>query len=509
MDRPPPAGRRTRRIWLLTLILLIGAAARIAPLTDNRFHPDEALFATLGRLIITGDDPWLSETSLLVDKPPLFYYVLAGGISISWASELTARLPGLFASLISVALVARLGWLLWRSGAAALLAATFYALSPFAILFSPTVFADPQLVMWLLAALVAVASGRWGWGGLLYGLALATKQSALFFAPLVVGLGVVQGVVPGLRWRDAGRWAGRFGLGLALPLALMLLWDVRRGAAVSFWTAGVEFNNPGRLARSTEVWPRAWAWLGWLRYVAGAGFLSGLLAAGVAALVPVEIVARRRTRGAATTLLIAAFLIGYLAFHWLVAFPVLDRYLLPLVPLIALLVGRGGALLIGWPACEKPSLSAGWRALAVPGLALALAVPAWQAAHSAYPVGGDHGAFDGIEEVAGYLREKPLGTVVYYQSLGWPLHYYLYDAYLYLAPIGTPAALTDDLIAFGEDGAERYIVLAGWESPAEVLDAVRRAGYRAVPVLETANRFGERSFVVYRIERGGWQRAGD
>src|SRR5687768_11838567 len=124
------SSRRSSVLWM-ALIVLIGAALRIAPLTDNRLHPDEALFGTLARLIISGKDPILAQTTLLVDKPPLFYYTLAGGISISWASELTLRLPGLFASIVSIALVLRLARLLWRSEMAAVIAAVICALSPF------------------------------------------------------------------------------------------------------------------------------------------------------------------------------------------------------------------------------------------------------------------------------------------------------------------------------------------------------------------------------------------
>ncbi len=493
-------------IWQWCAVLLLGAALRIAPLSDNRLHPDEALFATLGRLVAEGSDPLLVETQLLVDKPPLFYYTLAGGISMSWASELTARLPGLFASLISIALSGRLALTLWRSRTAGLIAGLFVALSPFAIAFSPTVFADPIMVMWLLGAFVAVSRGRWGWGGLLYGFALATKQNALLAAPLVAALGVAQGARIDLQWREVFSWAVRFGLGLGSLLALMAAWEIIRQPQYDFWTAGFEANNPGRLIRSGEVWRRANAWWRWAAYLAGCEASAAVLCAALGGLAIVE-ATRRHKRGAVVALILLSYVVAYAALLWLVAFPVLDRYLLILVPVVGLLVARAiqqFGLYFMLPVKTRIYDLLGGLLIA------AMISPALQAAQSEIPVGGDHGAYDGIEEVAAYLRQLPDGTVIYYDTLGWTLDYYLFDSYLFLSPFASPDALEADLKAFGTCDEIRYLVLPGWRSHVEVLDAVEQAGFAAELVLETSNRFGERSFTVYHIVSHNaqlWRRA--
>ncbi len=478
-------------------VILVGAALRIAILTDNRFHPDEALFATLGRLIIQGIDPLLSNTHLLVDKPPLFYYLLAGGISMSWGHELTARLPGFFTGVIGLALLVRLSWRLWHSKIAVILAALSFALSPFAILFAPTVFADTPMMMWWLASLVAVSARRWGWAGLLFGLAFATKQNAIFLLPLVIGLGIVQSVDGHTGWRQIIGWLVRFLLGLGIVLALVFVWDVSRQPAASFWTAGFDANNPGRLIRHNEVWPRLLSWLGWLRFFAGEIGPAILLAALMLLLPLLELRHRRRDRASSVSLVLLAYLIGYLAFHWLVAFPVLDRYLLPMAPVIGLLIGRVGQELL------KDSRAR--QVIPIAAMILLMVWPAYQTTRNAYPVGGDHGAFDGIDQVADYLSQQPVGTIVYYQSLGWTLNYYLFDAYVYLAPFDSPAALESDLATFGDDPDQppRFLVLPGWESQTEVLDAAARSGYQVVIELETLDRAGNISFIVYRLLRLG------
>lgn len=500
---PFPSRSAGGRLWLLTALLLAGAIPRVALLADNRFHPDEALYTTLAHLIATGRDPLLAHTTLLVDKPPLFYYLLAGGVSFAWGSEVTARLPALFASLISVALVARLAWQLWRSAATAALAALLLALSPFAIAFSPTAFADPLLVMWMLAALVAVTSGqgaraRWTLAGALGGLAVACKQTGIVFLPLVVGLGAVRSAGGRPTWRIALGRMWPFALGLGGIAALVLGWDVLRGPAVNFWQAGVAVNDPGRLARSAEVWPRAAGWLGLLRYATASGAANLLMLSLIGALLPLE--ARwGRTRGAAATVVLFAFALAYGALLWLVAFPVLDRYLLPLVAILAVLSGRALGLIVGWVAGYLNLKLAQLSWLAGLALVALLASPAWQAARNAYPVGGDHGTYDGIDEVARSLRALPDGSVAYTDSLGWTLGYYLFDAPLYMASFDSPAALAADLIVFGRDGTPRVLVLPGWGSHAEILRAASDAGFRASLTLETANRHGERSFAVYRL----------
>lgn len=490
--------------FLFVGILLLGTTVCIPLLTEYRLHADEALFASLARLIATWRDPLLNNTTLLVDKPPLFYLTLAAGLSLGWTNEAAARIPGLLATILSVALVARLAWQLYRSTAVALLAALLMALSPYTISFGATAFADPQMVMWGLAALVAATTGgnqpsRWGWAGLLLGASFATKQSGIYFLPLLVALGLIIDTTHETRWRDVVEWLGRFAAGLGIVLALVVVWDLLRGSGTSFWVAGVAANDPHRLARSNEVWSRAVGWLAWLRYFGGNMAISGVLLGLAALCIPCELVRRHPSRRAAVSLALLGFAIAYLALHWLVAFPLLDRYLLPLVPVTALLAARTVELIGGWMAARFR-----WpHTVVLTGLGIILLAlltgPAISASGGGILVGGDHGAYDGIREVEVLLRELPEGSVVYYDTLGWPLTYYLFDAQLYLSPFDSPADLKEDLSVFRDSGDRRVMVLPGWESHAEALAAAHQAGYSAEPLLQTTNRWGESSFTVYEL----------
>ena len=126
----------------IVALLLAATFFRLAPLLDNRFHPDEALYGSFARLIASARDPLLAN--VLVDKPPLGFYLTALGLLLFGDGEFGARLPSLYASVVSVALLFVLARRLY-SRTTALLAAGLLAASPFAILFSITLFLDPLL----------------------------------------------------------------------------------------------------------------------------------------------------------------------------------------------------------------------------------------------------------------------------------------------------------------------------------------------------------------------------
>jgi hypothetical protein len=173
-----------------------------------------------------------------------------------------------------------------------------------------------------------------------------------------------------------------------------------------------------------------------------------------------------------------------------------DRYLLPLVPVLTVILGRILALLASY----LQERIAHWSLVVVHwSLFVCLALPAFNAAHGRYPVGSDHGAYDGIGKVAVFLRGLPEGTVVYQHWLGWHYDYYLFDAPVYLAYWPSPAWLARDVQAFGAR-EPRYVAFPSWESPARVEQALAGVGYELEPVLTTTRRDGTLSFTVYHIQ---------
>ena len=108
--------RASAPLWSALVLLIAAAGVRIALLgVDMRLHPDEALFATQARAIALGDDPLLREAD--VDKPPLTLYTLALSFRALGVREWSARLPNVFFSLLSVAVLYALARDLYRDRA--------------------------------------------------------------------------------------------------------------------------------------------------------------------------------------------------------------------------------------------------------------------------------------------------------------------------------------------------------------------------------------------------------
>ncbi|MGD9146956.1 MAG: glycosyltransferase family 39 protein [Anaerolineae bacterium] len=513
--------RSTWQFGGLIAILLLGLALRVALWGQNRFLEDEALYAYWGLQIASGADPMLDEEP--VDKPPLHPYLLAlsfllsappSASGVSGGHETAARLPSLLASMASIGLVYALGVALYDDRRVGLLAALLVALSPFDLLFASTAFTDPLMTALVLGALLAAAVDRPGAAGLLIGLAVATKQQGVFFLPLVVAVGIltprptqVASQNPG---RREGSWAGRalgwlkrlwaqrwlrFSLGFGSIVAGVLWWDTARLQRPGFLEqsfisyGGLGPAQPGSLAERAVEWLHLagafWSpWLIALLSLALACWLVGGLKGWWLGWNKLD-------------LALALYLVAYLLLHWLVGFQVWDRYLLGLVPLVALLAARalvvlGAAIPSTW----------GQRVYVVAVsllLVASLSGPVVRAVRSELPVGGDHGAYDGIDHLATYMRtQAPPGSVLYHYWLGYHYRFYLYDAAQRLHWYPDLEDLARDAHVYRRE--PRYIALPSFRDTAPVEAALAEAGIRLEPVYETVRRDGSVSFRLYRLE---------
>jgi 4-amino-4-deoxy-L-arabinose transferase-like glycosyltransferase len=488
--------RRRQDRWVLVALILLAWALRLLPAFANRFHADEALYGFWGLLIGRGQDPWLARVPAY--KPPLLPYLVAGAQVLFGNSEFTARLPGIGAGLLMVPLAAALARALYRERGTVVAAAMGMAFSPFAILFSATVFTDPVMVALGMATCVAATRGRPGWAGVLAGLAFATKQTGLAWLPLAIALVLTTDTLV-----VKSRAAAELIAGFAVCVALVWVWDMARMAqgAESFWQLGVAGYGGLRLIWPQELSRRLHGWLMLSHYFFASPIVEGVLLVGLSMLVWHGVTRRRYMREALVDLILAAFFLVYILLHWLWAFPIWDRYLLPLVPVIVILLARVLNLLISYIQLAFRHFTRPLRTtftIRIALLFIVLILPAFDAAHSRYPVGGDHWAYDGIDHVAAFLRHLPEGAVVYQHWLGWHYGYYLFDAPIYMAYWPTPAWLVQDVQVFGAQGP-RYITFPSWESSARVSQALAGVGYALDPVLTTIRRDGTLSFTIYRI----------
>lgn len=446
-------------------ILLAGTGLRIHVLVrDLRFHPDEAFFSTFARAAALNGD-WLLPGAL--DKTPLAIYFNALSQVIFGASEFAARLPGMVASVLLMAVIYALAKQLYNTKTA-LAALIFMAFSPYATAFSATALTDGWMLLWMVIALWAAVRGRWGWSGLWMGLAFASKQQALYYLPLVLIMGAVAHPATFRPRRFAMIW-----LGMA---AAILVWDTWRGETSIFALAAAN-NAPGRFVRSDEVLPRLQIWLHYGGALLGPGWIT-LPGVGIGlAAVAYRVYRQSRWHTTVYDLLLLGYAAAYAWLHWLVAFNTYDRYLLPLLPLVISLVARGIVL-----------LPRSWLILAAltPLLAMtSLFIP------TTINNGGTY--YTGIDEVAAYLNAKPVATVIYDHWLGWELDYYLgewHDKRRVFYP--TPAALVKDALLLCEDGP-RYLPAPVNAPLGPWVDALQAAGFGLRRSFTNAN------FLVYEL----------
>jgi hypothetical protein len=125
--------------------------------------------------------------------------------------------------------------------------------------------------------------------------------------------------------------------------------------------------------------------------------------------------------------------------------------------------------------------------------------PAQDAAAGRYPIGGDHGAYDGLTELVAYFRSHVAsGSIVYHQWLGWHYSFYMFDFPYQFQWYTTPEELATHAAA--HPGSPRFVAFPSWTSSTPVAWRLKQAGLALLPLYETYRDDGSVSFVLYRIE---------
>jgi 4-amino-4-deoxy-L-arabinose transferase-like glycosyltransferase len=499
------AAMRTRlalgsRVYLypFTLIALtcLAFALRLVLLHAFPLREDEAIYGYWARAASV--DPFFLR--VWPDKPPLFIWLLSGAFALLGPSDAAARLVSIFASTLTIPLVALGAQRLWQSRSAALLAALLLTLNPYAVSFAPTAYTDSLLVLLGTGAIVAALSGRSLGAGLLLGAACMTKQQGVFYVPLVVALLLSYrelchpaGVF--LRWRaerslrgDTGQWAklGWALLGAALIILPILGWDSQRwDVAPSPWALAQRTYAPLHLL-PPQQWLARWnEWAKLLGYLGGSWAAWGMLGAAIGA---VTVMALTRARRHLRLLLLLGWGICFLLLHIIISVEVWDRYLLPLAPWLALVTS--GALLMVLD-MRLPHRGRGLLfVLLVLGMS-ELVYPALAAARGRMPLGGDHGDYAGLTEAIAWVEgqgcepsaissesmHRPCDSpaILYHQVLGWHFHFYLYDE---LQPQGNDPPRFDlrwfPSAAYLADNAAKspyppkYLIVPEWATPRDL-----------------------------------------
>lgn len=474
----------------LCILILVGFALRLVMLDRFRFHQDEALYSYWA-LHFLHDDPLFLEQ--WIDKPPLFVWLLAYFFKALGASEASARLLNISISLLTIPVVAAVARRAWTAAAGAI-AATTFALNPFAISYSPTAFTDPLLVLAGVCSLYAALRSRPFLAGLCLGAAIMTKQQGVFFVPLALAVLIAGNP----KTKAVGAATLRAAGGLAVTILPVLYWDSLRWAvAPSPWDLGV--RNYGALELLPLVqWPERVARIADLLWYLTASpvvwtvVIASVIASVIAASVPgVGNVRRKGPSSSQRNTALAILLGGWIGLYWgahaAFSLPVWDRYFLPIAPAFAILCGwLGGRILASGSQLWRPAAIGLWIVLLLPG--------AVQAARGELPIGGDHGAYEGLREASAWLDgHSPPGAVLYHQSLGWHFQFYLFENPRSYAVrwVATPVALADD--AAKRPQSARYVIAPAWQP----LRNFRP--HLASRQLELVQRVREGQFTVYEL----------
>jgi hypothetical protein len=330
-------------------------------------------------------------------------------------------------------------------------------------------------------------------------------------------------------------------LGFAPIFALVTWWDAQRwDIRPGYWQQSTLSYGGLAWAAPAEWGERLLEWLGWARYLFGSPLLYAAVALGIVLLllwdwgklphktsdVPdsADDTSHRSDRLARTQTalnhsrhrmsaewldtLLVAYLLAYILLHTVAGFSVWDRYLLPLAPLVALLVGRMTSVVRAIsPRKTQPQDTVipeifsrefrGYRTIVrhfLPlTLALLLLLSGTRAALNGYPIGGDHWAYVGLDEITAYLKANaPADAVLYHHWLRWHYTYYLHGTSFELRYWESGEHLFRE--ARRTPDRAQYIVLPTWRTEDPAIE-----GISFEPLLSPQRRDGSVALVLYRV----------
>ncbi len=413
----PLAGQN---IILIIAILLIGWLFIMHAGTQNkRFHPDEALYTTFARNAVVHGD-WLLTSPL--DKPPISIYANALSQAFFGAiitdkgvydlpikiGEFVARIPNMFAGIITIALFIALEKKL--SPQKLPIGAMSLILAPLFIHLSASAFTDVLMLMWVMGSWLALERRHPFWGGLLLMVGFATKPQAMFMLPLLIVRGL---------WGRPIRYSLWFIFGMCIPFTMLLIWDASRGTT-SIFALG-QYNYPTQtLINAPEHWSeRAWVWGEFVFWGANPFIVVGVVMWAITShlnplsnrgkQVRMRFIASHFSEGRAKArpykdvfqTIALLFILAYSLFHIVLGIPLYDRYALLIIPLIALIASR----------YVRISIFIGVLVIFMP----------ISIGRDGYPLDSEGEIITLAEEI----NNLPFAAVVYDHWRGWELGYYL------------------------------------------------------------------------------------
>ena len=359
--------RGAQTVIILALALLPALAALHS---RSLFSPDETSYAQVAREMLETRDlvvPTIDGTPWL-EKPPLVYWLLAGVFAIfGWGFPAAVVLNALLTAVTALVIAAHVRRTF--TSRAALLAAVAYLTMFLPLAAARSALTDPALTLCTTSAIALFLLEGWpaaiGAGALL-GLGVLAKGPV---APLVV---LPAMVAVSLARRRGVQWA-RLGSALLAAIVIALPWHLALVSRGLWHEFSAVFLGHQVLSRAVDVWGLRMPWWSYLPALWLAAFPWGTHVV-LAVRNEWKALVRDRFRDAAPVAEGAAVVGPLIAFS--LASNKLPHYLLPLIPWLAVLLGRAADDLLGQPRHPRFARATAWAAAFVG--AGALAVLAWK-----------------------------------------------------------------------------------------------------------------------------------
>ena len=327
-------GSNTARL-LGVLALTVGALLlRLDTEPRVAFHSDEYLTMYRSLLISQGDLFLQSDPS---QKPPLFYLANAALFKLFGPNHEIPQVISIAASVAAVPLTAALVTALGGGILATLLGAALVALSPFQIAFSSTAFLDPTMISLGVGGVLLFVRRRFFWAGVFLGLAFSIKQQAALFLPACLFLLPLRAITRPDLLAGAG--------GLAIVILALLGWSAGSGGVEwPHFVSGQISNEQAQIGEALLINPFTegiGAWISrlvdWSRFIVlffGPFTVPALCLAAVAAFLRGDSARYQLTR-------LLLLCLTFLLFLVVVRFRIVDRYVLILLPFLAVVISLG------------------------------------------------------------------------------------------------------------------------------------------------------------------------
>ncbi len=406
-----PHTTHRRDLWLLIPVLLLAFGLRIAGLAAHNIWWDEGIGVWLARMPFGEIIQWTGGDV----HPPIYYLLLRGWRLLAGEGVYVLRFPSALFSLLTVAVIYRLGREL-DGAATGLMAALLLTLSRFAIGWAQEIRMYSLAALWSTGALYAAL--RWwrrpnarAWWGY-----VATTTASLLTlyltapVPLVANLGFA---VVWLRRGHPRRLLTRWLMAQVAVLAFVLPWLAYALPRMHSWESDSSFS-PGFFVKLYTVMLTVGSPLDLERYLPWAVAVVAAMFAGLIAARASWRCSPAQTGGLVMLLsglllpAIFVYVVSLPTFGFLYARPLAPRYLLPLSACFyALLAWAVVALTRAWP----------WVGRAA--LALVVAVAA-SGLWSFYPGRARRDDYAGIA-LALKAHRRPEDAVVLYVDRDWPI----------------------------------------------------------------------------------------